>query len=333
MSKRRIGWTMIPPYIMARTDMNDADKMVYGKIQGLVSSEGYCFATNDYLAANVLKSPDRVSHIISKLKSLGLITTEETKKKTDNWTTERRIWITGSKEASVQAHQAEVATDSNLDIATDSEYRVDIYIQEKAEKTAGLSAEREVPAFVDEVWNHYIAVTGSAEKKLSARIDKIKTRLKVFTVDELKKAISVCFSDGFYNGSTNDRGWKATADWLFKNDEHIDRFLTITPKVEKLEPGEYNIPVEGVGTFKKIVNPDGTSKVYSFLQWKLDQVSRGEIPEKWVPTNKLAAFEARLAAGEQLKSAELAELEQLRVDVPKLVAAHQEWLKGTYDAL
>lgn len=99
--KRKIGWILIPPYIAGRSDLLDSEKLLYGKIQGLISNEGYCFASNEYLAENVSKSAGRVSKIVSSLEKKGLVKTVVRKSRKENGTmvSDRRIYVTGSREA------------------------------------------------------------------------------------------------------------------------------------------------------------------------------------------------------------------------------------------
>lgn len=59
------------------------------------------------------------------------------------------------------------------------------------------------------------------------RSKKIKLRLKTYTLDEIKTSIKNMKASKFHNGD-NDRGWKATIDFIIRNDEKIDEFLNIS---------------------------------------------------------------------------------------------------------
>lgn len=332
--KRKVGWSMIPPYIMARPDLNDGEKIVYGKIKGLVSDRGYCYATNEYIAENVLKSPNTISHIVTELVRKGLlkvvlIYTDRKEVK------ERRIFITGSEKSAYP-----IAEDDHTPIATDgytpSHARLVENRYESEEETTpqslaeGVSAEGEVGSEVNEVWDHFLKVSGQKPIKTPGRVAKIKTRLKTFSVTEIKKALTNCFADGFYNGTANDRGWKATADWIFKTDEITERMRDYQPRREKLIPGEYDINVKGVGSFKKIVSDTGETKILSSYQYRLDKVAAGQMPEASLPDKKLALLEAREG---ELNGTEKQELADLRQSVPLILQAHADWKEGLYDNL
>ncbi|MGD9276327.1 MAG: phage replisome organizer N-terminal domain-containing protein [Candidatus Pacearchaeota archaeon] len=52
----------------------------------------------------------------------------------------------------------------------------------------------------------------------------IKQRLKTYSQEEIKQAISIMAATPFYRGK-NDRNWKADPQYLFRNDDNIDRLL------------------------------------------------------------------------------------------------------------
>ena len=62
-------------------------------------------------------------------------------------------------------------------------------------------------------------------------VDKIKTRLKIFSIDQLKKAIEIVSLIPFYTG-LNDRGWKATPKWLFASDGKVDEILNKEDEID-----------------------------------------------------------------------------------------------------
>lgn len=50
MEETQIGWILIPPQVMADKKLTQSAKVLYGKINGLTSVKGYCWASNDTLA-------------------------------------------------------------------------------------------------------------------------------------------------------------------------------------------------------------------------------------------------------------------------------------------
>lgn len=61
------------------------------------------------------------------------------------------------------------------------------------------------------------------------KIDQLKLRLKTFTINEIKTAITNCHDDPSCRGN-NRTGWKADWDYLFRNDERIDKYLNYKGK-------------------------------------------------------------------------------------------------------
>jgi len=70
------GWCNIPPHMMARKDFTHAQKMLFGKILGLITKDGYCFASNEWLGEELNLRPKAVSNTISRLVSLGFLRRE-----------------------------------------------------------------------------------------------------------------------------------------------------------------------------------------------------------------------------------------------------------------
>ena len=57
-----------------------------------------------------------------------------------------------------------------------------------------------------------------------ARVSKLKLRFKTYTADEIAQALINLSESKFHQGD-NDRGWKATPDFLIRSDEQIDIWL------------------------------------------------------------------------------------------------------------
>lgn len=77
---------IIPPHIRALKDITPIEKMVFGAINGLTQKEGYCYASNSWLADIIGITEDRVSKHISKLAKKGYLSLEIKKIKRDERT-------------------------------------------------------------------------------------------------------------------------------------------------------------------------------------------------------------------------------------------------------
>lgn len=57
----------------------------------------------------------------------------------------------------------------------------------------------------------------------------IKRMLKSYSLEELKKAITICSQSKFHCGE-NDRGWVADFNYIFRNEEQVDKMLNLNPE-------------------------------------------------------------------------------------------------------
>lgn len=86
------------------------------------------------------------------------------------------------------------------------------------------------------VAEHLISVfnqaTGKNYSPTSKRCKLISDRLGSFPSEQLEKAAMNVAKSSFHMGK-NDRGWSADPDWLFRNDENVDKMLNLEVKEEK----------------------------------------------------------------------------------------------------
>jgi hypothetical protein len=59
--------------------------------------------------------------------------------------------------------------------------------------------------------------------------DLVKARRKTYSEDELNTSLLNCSQSKFHRGE-NDRGWVATFDYIFRNDEQVDKLLNLKKK-------------------------------------------------------------------------------------------------------
>jgi hypothetical protein len=75
-----------------------------------------------------------------------------------------------------------------------------------------------------EFTNKFNELFNKSYRPTKGREQKLKGRLKSFSMEQIMVALENMAKDKFYGG-TNDRGWIADPDFLLRNDEQIDRFL------------------------------------------------------------------------------------------------------------
>jgi len=84
------GWALIPPAVAASDVLTPLQKLVLGRIMGLVGQRGYCFASNSFLARGLGVRPGTITNVVSALVNAGLLRREQIKD--DKQTVERRLW-------------------------------------------------------------------------------------------------------------------------------------------------------------------------------------------------------------------------------------------------
>lgn len=85
------GWCLIPPTVLARPDLSLREKFLMGRILGLITTTGYCYASNAWLGNQLGISKHTVTHLLTSLVRKGLLTVELMKDH-NGQITERRIY-------------------------------------------------------------------------------------------------------------------------------------------------------------------------------------------------------------------------------------------------
>src|SRR3990167_4459996 len=71
-----IGWCLIPPTIVSRRDLTSNEKLIVGRVIGLSTKSGYCYASNKWLGKQFGLSGGSTSNIISSLVKKQLLKRE-----------------------------------------------------------------------------------------------------------------------------------------------------------------------------------------------------------------------------------------------------------------
>ena len=92
-NKESIGYySVIPATVLYNKDLKANEKLLYAIITSLACKEGYCFASNKYLAEKLDVNPKTVSSWISDLRDKSFITVELIRNK-NNQIIQRKIYI------------------------------------------------------------------------------------------------------------------------------------------------------------------------------------------------------------------------------------------------
>ena len=92
-NKEAIGYySVIPATVLYNKELKANEKLLYAIITSLACKEGYCFASNKYLAEKLDVNPKTVSSWISDLRDKGFITVELVRNE-NKQIIQRRIYI------------------------------------------------------------------------------------------------------------------------------------------------------------------------------------------------------------------------------------------------
>lgn len=86
-------FAIIPARVRYDKALKPNAKLLYGEIQALTQAEGYCWASNAYLAELYDLTPANVGRLIAQLEQRGYITREIIRDEETNAVTGRKIWI------------------------------------------------------------------------------------------------------------------------------------------------------------------------------------------------------------------------------------------------
>ncbi len=74
--KKIFGWCLIPPSIFCRKDLSQSQKLLIGRITGLITADGYCFASNKWLGEQIGLTKGTTANILSDLQNKNIIKIE-----------------------------------------------------------------------------------------------------------------------------------------------------------------------------------------------------------------------------------------------------------------
>ena len=101
MSQKASLYAVIPASVRYDTRLRPNAKLLYGELSALVMAEGYCWATNAYLAELFSLSAHTVSDLLKQLQDCGHIVMEVERDEKTNEVIRRKIWISGPAGLSV----------------------------------------------------------------------------------------------------------------------------------------------------------------------------------------------------------------------------------------
>lgn len=215
--KKFKNWVaVIPSFILYNEKLTDKDKLVYCVISNLTHEKGYCWCSNKYIAELLNCSPLTISRSISKLNKLKYIRNELTK---NDHGTQRKIFM--------------VLSDFNRglfmnDKPTDQKRSANNIFNNIKDKEINMSTNinkqsKEILNYINENFKRNFRTINK---------NKLKSRLKTFSIDDIKKAIENAYNDQYH---VDNKFTYLTPEYFLRNDQIIDKWINQNTK-QKYEP-------------------------------------------------------------------------------------------------
>ena len=226
-------FAVIPAIVMYDERISMMERLLYGTITLLTKKDGYCYASNGYLASLYKCNESTITRHIGQLKKYGYLTVEIK----DNY--QRKIYVNLPKEGDMQnciggyskLHRGvckneegvmQNCIDNNISQYNELNKKSKNINNSKELFDRQGSVEQEKPknnyAEIMEAWN-LLPVTNIKAIK-GTRLSMLKARLKDYTIDEVLSAISGIREQPFLLGQ-NNKGWQITFDWFVKPNNFI----------------------------------------------------------------------------------------------------------------
>lgn len=303
------GWVLIPIYILKRDDLSKSEKILFGRILGLMSAEGFCYATNEYLSESIGMTPDLVSRSITSLVEKKLLVRElERDAKNPVIITKRKLFL------GINMEMGKIPTPV---VENPNSYPPKSQIEYKEKE----NTELENPQI--RFQNAGIKITYKDFENLPEHyVIEMANKHRLFpgtVVQEAQKA---------YNWVLNKKAQKKYTAWT----QFLNNWLRRVSQNEHREPerpGEYQINLED-GTIIKIVGEDGSVKIWSTYAWDLEEIKLGRMKPEQLCENKLKYLTELKESGAQLTKVQALDLEDWKQSAEIRANIHAKWLKGTY---
>jgi hypothetical protein len=236
------GYFYIVPAVLAESG-NFYKAMLYGLITSLARKDDNtgCTASNSYLAKKLnMKDPTTISKYVNELKDEGWFNV-----KLNDKGNVRNIFPLGCKpiplrftpkgdRVETEGGDGVETEDSNISISNIKEYLLSMPAKEREKVMEQLgesvsTEEMQAPEVV-EIGTYYKEIIGSKLDKTPQLNEKgkqkIAMRLRIYKVEDLKKAIDTFSNDSWWMENNAHRG----IVWFFKNNERIEQFINLSHK-------------------------------------------------------------------------------------------------------
>jgi len=243
------GYFAVIPANVRYANIPNGAKLLFGEITALCNEKGYCWATNSYFAELYGVDTRTIVRWINALEKNDFIKKDIIYKPNSREVDKRIIELgvvtkmsLGSDKNVTTPHDKNVTTPGDKNVTENNTYINNTSVLENTLANKELICEcvppSEDPELIEElkqnvedihvqqVVNEYKRVCknfNQIQRLTEGRKQKIKARLKTYSVEDIFKCFKIASESNFMRGSP--KGWKASFDWFIDCDENIAKVL------------------------------------------------------------------------------------------------------------
>jgi hypothetical protein len=214
---------VIPATILFDNKLNDRDKIIYAIISNLTHERGYCWATNKYLAQKLDCTVITVQRALKKLSDRNYLDIEVLRNESG---TSRIIRLENYQNITVQKGVSKKKRDGTSKMIQghskkDTHNNIIEYNSiTKNSNTSGVNEKTtsKLLKFINDRYSRNF-------RKINA--NRLKMRLKTYSLDEILMAIENAHADKFHIDS---KFKYLTPEYFTRNDDIIDKWLNTKPQ-------------------------------------------------------------------------------------------------------
>ena len=257
----KLNYTIINHQARADLNIGYSEYAVADIIYNFASKPGngsWCTVSKEWIGNQFGLSKKRVSNIIGLLKKAGIIEGKKAiiNKSQGEALRPTSIWyenavintkggnFSGQEDEKVGTFRAKVGTfrdkggnfsgtkpGYNKEINNENNNNPPSPLPPKCAEKELQPAEKSNTIGYNGILEHFVTCSGDKVRMTDKKREQIRARLKMFTEEEIKKAISNTYQDRFYSGH-NDRKWRADFNYIFRNDDNMEKLINMKPRRE-----------------------------------------------------------------------------------------------------
>ena len=246
-------YAVIPAVLRYSPYVKMGAKLLYGEITALANKEGYCWASNAYFSNLYGVSAKQVSVWVQELKSYGFVKVV-IDKSTGNL---RKIYLTDSYPTEfyqTDDHPMNQKVDTYIPKGVDPIHQKVIHNNTSISNTnnntmsvsqANSTNKKKEEDFIQEL--HTILGGTRPLKSLDTYRKQLKTRLKTFSLEEIREATTKLSYNEYMMGDSDRNSVKyGTVEYILRKDSHVDKWLQVEAQPVRTTNGRTKVNLDEI---------------------------------------------------------------------------------------